>query len=90
MDIATRVLGANKVAHYMRDYEMPTLMLQLAHWSNFYAGDPYTGDREAEIKEKNRKINELEEEVSRLRKQLDQRYIFNEPVMILDSKYRTN
>ena len=57
MDIATKVLAANK----------------LAHWSNFYAGDPYIGDREEEMKAKNKRINELEEENSRLRKQLELR-----------------
>ena len=44
---------------------------QINYLANLYAGDPYVGSREAEIKAKNKRIQELEAENRKLKAQLE-------------------
>ena len=48
------------------------MILKVPHLGNFYGGDPYCGTRTDEIKEKNKQIHALEQEVKRLTNRLDQ------------------
>ena len=44
---------------------------QINYLANLYASDPYVGSREAEIKAKNKRIQELEAENRKLKAQLE-------------------
>ena len=55
-EVASRVMAANKVTNF----------------SNYFSGDPYLGSRGDELKKKNERISELEQEVKRLKAQLGQ------------------
>ena len=41
--------------------------MQVTVWSSFFTGDPYVGTRSDELKKKNQRILELEQENKRLR-----------------------
>ena len=46
---------------------------------NYFSGDPYVGSREEEFKRKNKRIEELELEVKRLKarnSELEAKYVF--------------
>ena len=49
-----------------------SIISKVPHLGNFYGGDPYCGARTDEIKEKNKVIQKLEQEVKRLTSRLDQ------------------
>ena len=47
--------------------------MQVPHCSNYLAGDPYVGSQAEKVKELNKRINDLEAENKRLKKQLEER-----------------
>ena len=49
------------------------VVLQVPHCSNYFAGDPYVGSQAEKVKELNKRINDLEAENKRLKKQLEER-----------------
>ena len=61
MEVATKVLAANKIAHY----------------NIYTSGDPYVGARTEELKKKTERVTELELDNKKLReriKELESRY----------------
>ena len=49
----------------------------MTNFTNYFAGDPYVGSRSEEMKKKNERITELEGEVKRLQRMLDNKSRMN-------------
>ena len=68
-------MALRSMDHYELGWKRPIfiVVLQVPHCSNYFAGDPYVGSQAEKVKELNKRINDLEAENKRLRKQLGER-----------------
>ena len=62
MEVATKVLAANKVEYVYWMFVSKVVFLQIPHFQNYFSGDPYVGPRTQELEKRKARITELEKE----------------------------
>ena len=62
MEVATKVLAANKVEYVYWMFVSKVVFLQIPHFQIYFSGDPYVGPRTQELEKRKARITELEKE----------------------------